>query len=108
MDVSASAAGTTTTRRGSPASTSLEASYDMVIVGAGISGCVFAERGSRELGLKSLIIDKRDHIGGNCYDFVNKAGSACRSTACTVPHETRRGCGSTSIDSASGRRTSTA
>jgi UDP-galactopyranose mutase len=52
----------------------LEASYDMVIVGAGISGCVFAERGSRELGLKSLIIDKRDHIGGNCYDFVNKRG----------------------------------
>ena len=38
--------------------------YDMIIIGAGISGCVFAERGSKELGLKSLIIDKRDHIGG--------------------------------------------
>ena len=48
--------------------------YDMIIVGAGISGCVFAERGSRELGLRSLIIDKRDHIGGNCYDFINKHG----------------------------------
>ena len=48
--------------------------YDMIIVGAGISGCVFAERGSKELGLKSLIIDKRDHIGGNCYDFINKHG----------------------------------
>ena len=47
--------------------------YDMIIVGAGISGCVFAERGSRELGLRS-IIDKRDHIGGNCYDFINKHG----------------------------------
>jgi UDP-galactopyranose mutase len=46
----------------------------MIIVGAGISGCVFAERGSKELGLKSLIIDKRDHIGGNCYDFINKHG----------------------------------
>ena len=52
----------------------LEEHYDMIIVGAGISGCVFAERGSRELGLKSLIIDKRDHIGGNCYDFINKHG----------------------------------
>ena len=52
----------------------LEAHYDMIIVGAGISGCVFAERGSRELGLRSLIIDKRDHIGGNCYDFINKHG----------------------------------
>ena len=49
----------------------LEEHYDMIIVGAGISGCVFAERGSRELGLRSLIIDKRDHIGGNCYDFIN-------------------------------------
>jgi UDP-galactopyranose mutase len=42
----------------------LEEHYDMIIIGAGISGCVFAERGSKELGLKSLIIDKRDHIGG--------------------------------------------
>ena len=45
--------------------------YDMIIIGAGISGCVFAERGSKELGLKSLIIDKRDHIGGTgCTDCV--------------------------------------
>ena len=48
--------------------------YDMIIVGAGISGCVFAERGSKELGLKSLIIDKRDHIGGNCYDYIEGHG----------------------------------
>jgi len=48
--------------------------FDLVIVGAGISGCVFAERASRELGLKSLIVDKRDHIGGNCYDFINGKG----------------------------------
>ena len=54
--------------------TNLEDHYDMIIVGAGISGCVFAERGSKELGLRSLIIDKRDHIGGNCYDFINKHG----------------------------------
>ena len=48
--------------------------FDIVIVGAGISGCVFASRASRELGLKSLIVDKRDHIGGNCYDFINSKG----------------------------------
>ena len=47
--------------------------YDMMLVGAGISG-VFAERGSKELGLGSLIIDKKDHNGGNCYDFINKPG----------------------------------
>jgi UDP-galactopyranose mutase len=50
------------------------APFDLVIVGAGISGCVFAQRASKELGLRSLIVDKRDHIGGNCYDFVNAKG----------------------------------
>ena len=25
-------------------------------------------------GLKSLVIDKRDHIGGNCYDYIDKHG----------------------------------
>lgn len=45
--------------------------YDLVIVGCGLSGCVVAERASAELGLKSLIIDKRDHIGGNCFDFID-------------------------------------
>ena len=51
-----------------------DSEFDLVIVGAGISGCVFASRASKELGLKSLIVDKRDHIGGNCYDFINSKG----------------------------------
>jgi UDP-galactopyranose mutase len=55
-------------------SISQDASYDLIIVGAGISGCVFASRASRELGLRSLLIDKRDHVGGNCYDFINAKG----------------------------------
>mmetsp|Transcript_7427 Transcript_7427/g.23033 ORF Transcript_7427/g.23033 Transcript_7427/m.23033 type:complete len:475 (-) Transcript_7427:307-1731(-) len=47
---------------------------DLLIVGAGLSGCVIAERCSRELGMSSIIIDARDHIGGNCYDYVTKDG----------------------------------
>ena len=47
---------------------------DLLIVGAGLSGAVLAERCSRELGMTSLIIDKRDHIGGNCYDYVTEHG----------------------------------
>merc|ERR1712217_138684 len=46
----------------------------MGIVGAGLSGCVLAERCSKELGMTSIIIDKRDHIGGNCYDYVTPDG----------------------------------
>jgi len=47
---------------------------DLLIVGSGLSGAVIAERCSQELGMTSLIIDSRDHIGGNCYDFVEEHG----------------------------------
>lgn len=48
-------------------------SYDIVIVGAGISGAVLAERYA-SCSKSVLIIEKRDHIGGNCYDFYNDDG----------------------------------
>merc|ERR1719201_1162513 len=47
---------------------------DLLIVGAGLSGAIIAERCSKEFGYKSLILDCRDHIGGNCYDFVEEHG----------------------------------
>jgi UDP-galactopyranose mutase len=40
--------------------------YDYLIVGAGISGAVFAERAS-ELGYECLVVDRRNHIAGNCH-----------------------------------------
>ena len=39
---------------------------DLLIVGAGLSGAVIAERCSRELGMTSLIIDVRDHVSERC------------------------------------------
>ena len=48
--------------------------YDLVIVGAGLSGSVIAQQASSRAGLRSLIIDKRDHIGGNCFDYVDEHG----------------------------------
>jgi len=47
--------------------------YDYLIVGAGISGCVLAER-LASTDKKVLLIDKRNHIGGNCFDFYDEAG----------------------------------
>ena len=41
--------------------------HDLVIVGSGLFGLTIAERCANELGLKVLVIDKRDHIGGNAY-----------------------------------------
>lgn len=40
--------------------------YDYLIVGAGIYGSVFANELTK-IGKKVLVIDKRNHIGGNCY-----------------------------------------
>jgi len=53
---------------------SAPAQVDLLIVGAGLSGAVLAERCSKELGMTSLMIDVRDHIGGNCYDYVEEHG----------------------------------
>ena len=43
-----------------------------LIVGCGLSGAVIAERIANVLNDKVLIIEKRDHIGGNCYDYIDK------------------------------------
>lgn len=40
--------------------------YDYVVVGAGLFGSVFAYK-AKQAGKKALVIDRRGHIGGNCY-----------------------------------------
>lgn len=42
--------------------------YDCIIAGCGFYGAVMAERLHRG-GKKVLIIERRDHIGGNCYSY---------------------------------------
>lgn len=49
-------------------------SYDYIIVGAGIAGITLAEQAANMQNKKVLLIDKRDHIGGNCYDYYNEEG----------------------------------
>ena len=41
---------------------------------SGVIRAVLAERCSKVLGMTSLIIDKRDHLGGNCYDYLTAEG----------------------------------
>jgi UDP-galactopyranose mutase len=48
--------------------------YDYLIVGAGLAGAVMAERLATQKGKKILIIDQRNHIGGNTYDYYNQDG----------------------------------
>ena len=46
---------------------------DVLIVGAGFAGCVTA-RILAEAGAQVLILEKRDHIGGNAYDWMDENG----------------------------------
>jgi len=48
--------------------------FDYLIVGAGFSGSVLAERLARVAGKRVLLIDKRSHIAGNAYDHYDEAG----------------------------------
>jgi len=48
--------------------------FDYLIVGAGFSGAVLAERLAVEQNKKVLICDKRPHIGGNAYDHYDEHG----------------------------------
>jgi UDP-galactopyranose mutase len=48
--------------------------FDYLVVGAGFSGSVIAERIASQLGKKVLVVDKRNHIGGNAYDHYDNSG----------------------------------
>lgn len=45
--------------------------YDVCIIGAGLSGAVIAEQYASQLGKTSLVIEKRNHIGGNVFDYID-------------------------------------
>lgn len=49
-------------------------SIDLLIVGAGPVGCVIAERAASIKKWKCVVIDRRNHIAGNCYDVKNSKG----------------------------------
>lgn len=48
--------------------------YKNLVVGCGISGATIANLIANELNEEVLIIDKKPHIAGNCYDYRDKNG----------------------------------
>ncbi len=43
----------------------------LIIIGAGFFGLTIAENFAREFNLPTLVIEKRDHIGGNAYSYMD-------------------------------------
>lgn len=48
--------------------------YDYLVVGAGLAGSTIAERLASQCGARILLIDKRDHVAGNCHDPLDPSG----------------------------------
>jgi UDP-galactopyranose mutase len=46
--------------------------FNYIIIGSGLAGSIMSERIANILNKKVLIIEKRNHIGGNCYDYKDK------------------------------------
>jgi UDP-galactopyranose mutase len=57
--------------------------FDHLIVGAGFAGTVLAERLASRLNRKVLLIDRRQHVGGNAADSFNSDGILVH---CYGPH----------------------
>lgn len=48
--------------------------YDTLVVGAGFTGAVLAERIASQLDKRVLVIDRRKHIAGNAHDRIDEHG----------------------------------
>lgn len=48
--------------------------FRYIVIGAGLAGLTIANSIAKDLNEKVLVIEKRNHIGGNCYDFYNEYG----------------------------------
>jgi UDP-galactopyranose mutase len=56
---------------GDPSFQMAEPMFDYLIIGAGFSGATLAERIASELDKKVLVVERRNHVGGNAYDYFD-------------------------------------
>ena len=47
---------------------------DAIVIGSGIAGAVAARCMAEEQGKRVLVLEKKEHIGGNCYDEKDAHG----------------------------------
>ncbi|MFD1674167.1 UDP-galactopyranose mutase [Alicyclobacillus fodiniaquatilis] len=62
--------------------------FKYIVVGAGFSGIVMAERISTVLGERTILLEQRNHIGGNAYDYYDEYGNLIHKYGPHIFHTT--------------------
>lgn len=52
----------------------MDQQYDCLVIGAGMAGAVAARELAERGGKRVLVLERRNHVGGNAYDCFDKAG----------------------------------
>jgi UDP-galactopyranose mutase len=65
--------------------------YDVLVVGAGYAGSIMAERLASQRGLRVLVVDRRPHIAGNAYDYLDEHGVQVHAYGPHIFHTKSRG-----------------
>lgn len=61
--------------------------YDSIVIGCGFAGATAARELAEKKGHKVLAIDKRSHVGGNCYDRKDEYGILIHSMPSYFPYQ---------------------
>lgn len=64
--------------------------FEAIVVGAGFSGCTAAHLLAKA-GMNVRIIEKKKHIGGQCYDYLSKDGITIQTYGPHIFHTNRSG-----------------
>ena len=65
--------------------------YDVLVVGAGYAGSIMAERLASQRDLRVLVVDRRPHIAGNAYDYLDEHGVRVHAYGPHIFHTKSRG-----------------
>ena len=68
----------------------MEKRYDCLVVGAGLAGCAAARELAERGGKQALLLERREHIGGNAYDCLDEAGVLVHRYGPHIFHTNRR------------------